>query len=121
MNDHLPNSLDHCRISLTESMTSGRTDNIANVSGVISFDPAELSNPFQWLPTGPPPGIIDVIVPTVYRTVFLGEIVLGVVVCTTAERKGNEQEQKEHVLLGECEAKGFIVGAEGFDGQKFDL
>jgi hypothetical protein len=79
MDNQLSQSLYHGTIPIAKSVRFGVADDVADVSGVISFDPAELADTFQWLPTGSPPGIIDVIVPSGYGTVLLGQVVLGVV------------------------------------------
>ena len=79
MDNQLPQRLDHRTVPLTERMRLGVTDNVADVSGVVGLDPAELTDTFQWLPTGPPPGVVDVVVPAVYGAVLLSQVVLGVV------------------------------------------
>jgi len=64
---------------------SGATDNFADISGVVGLDPAELGVSFEGLPTGAPPGIVDVVVPSVYGSILLRKVVLGVIIAATAE------------------------------------
>ena len=92
-------------------MRLGVTNNVANVSCIVSLDPAELADAFQRLPAGAPPGVVDVVVPTVYCPVFLGQVIFGVVGGTSlAEAERNQKQDSEHFLLGKLMGERFYSG-----------
>ena len=81
--------MDHGAIPQTHCVWFGVADDVADVSRVVGFDPAELADAFQRLPAGAPPGVVDVVVPAGYRAVLLSQVVLRVVGRTLAERQAN--------------------------------
>jgi hypothetical protein len=46
MDDHLAEGLDHCAIPQTKCVWSGVADDVADVSGVVGFNPTELTDAF---------------------------------------------------------------------------